>query len=375
MPINFSITGAQRKFLGKGLLLGLCMVTIEAQAANDLQQCAGNLDNVQRLKCYDDLAHQQAVVMPNVELPALTDKSALPDTPSNLSAEKSEKEEREKWSGRSYLTKAWNLDGRGREGGEQLAPVRPYRSSYLILRNSIQPNRLPYSPAAGHSTTTPLDLDVLEAKFQFSFKAEVLSYRQINWFNFDTFRLWGAYTQQSNWQAFNSRNSSPFRETNYEPELIATFGTENPQGLKLVNVGLAHQSNGRSLGGSRSWNRLYVQGGWEWDDNWSVLARGWWRLPESNLVDDNPDIQSYLGVADALIRWEPDETQSVAVLLRNNLRTSQNRGFMQIDWTTPVFVGKSAKLHAQVSSGYGESLIDYNHRQTTYGLGVSFREW
>ena len=48
---------------------------------------------------------------------------------------------------------------------------------------------------------------------------------------------------------------------------------------------------------------------------------------------------------------------------------------MQLEWVTPVFIGKSAKLFAQVTSGYGESLIDYNHRQSTVGMGVSFREW
>ena len=201
-----------------------------------------------------------------------------------------------------------------------------------------------------------------------------MNFRQIHFWEFKDFRLWGAYTQQSNWQVFNTRHSSPFRESNYEPELIATFGTGSPSGLKLVNLGLVHQSNGKTLPESRSWNRLYLQGGWEWNSV-SLLARGWWRIPENQLQDDNPDITNYLGHADALLRWEPDRNQTVSLLVRNNLSLGQNRGFMQLDWATPVFIGKSAKLHAQLTSGYGESLVDYNHRQLTMGLGVSFRDW
>ncbi|MBI1174440.1 MAG: phospholipase [Sideroxydans sp.] len=351
-------------------------------AADDvLQQCAGIRNDSERLKCYDGIAGHADTSPSN--MPASTAPASNAATTEEnegfsqlISLPDSKKEKSPPANKRSYLTTAWNLDGLGDpEQPGQINLPRPYRQSYMIVRESSKPNTLPYSPAAGHAATVPAGLDDLEVKFQLSFKGELMHYRTIHFLNFQNFRLWGAYTQQSNWQAFNTRNSSPFRETNYEPELIATFGTGNPEGLKLVNVGLEHQSNGQSLPYSRSWNRLYLQGGWEWGNNLSLLARGWWRIPENAQQNDNPDIQNYIGRADAVLRWEPDNNQVVSLLLRNNLNLGQNRGFMQLDWTTPVQIGKVAKLFVQVTNGFGESLIDYNHRQLTYGMGVALRDW
>jgi phospholipase A1 len=65
-----------------------------------------------------------------------------------------------------------------------------------------------------------------------------------------------------------------------------------------------------------------------------------------------------------------------SLLLRHTLKSTPSRGFAQLDWGTPLLDSLgAARLHVQLTSGYGETLIDYNHRQTTIGVGVSFGNW
>lgn len=343
-----------------------CLVFVpSAYAGNDIflpcaQQYPG--DDAERLKCYDQL------VVPAPQKNSAPDDDAHASAPP-LAVSMGSTE-------RSYLTRVWNLDDLSTRDPSKLGRLQPYRQSYLLVKKTGSPNRQPSSPLIDHNVIAPNDLDAVEVKFQLSFKADIGNQRNIDFLGIKTLRLWGAYTQQSNWQVFNIRNSSPFRETVYEPELIATLGTGHASGLKLINLGWLHQSNGRPLPESRSWNRIYLLGGLEWNDMTSILLRGWWRIPESPLKNDNPDISDYFGRADLVIRWEPrDKTQAIAMLLRNNLSKATNRGYVQIDWATPVRFGNAARMHIQMTSGFGESLIDYNHRQNTFGLGFSFREW
>jgi len=335
---------ARMFFLAAMLILSGSIV-----AADEWSACASKVDDKERLNCYDTI--KAAIQSPQAQISV---DGGVP---------------------RSYLTRTWDLDSRDDELlGESQSPLRPHRITYLIARKTSQANSQPASPT--HSPSAALmDIDPTELKFRFSQKAKVLNPVSMNFLGFTGFRLWAAYTQQSNWQAFNAGNSSPFRETNYEPELIVTFRTGNQYGLKLLNIGYSHQSNGRNLSDSRSWNRTFIQGGWE-TDTLSLMVRGWWRIPENIANDDNPDIEEYVGRGDFSLRWEPlDRSQMVDMTLRNNFQAKDNRGLIQLDWATPVTVSKSTKLHIQLTSGYGESLIDYNYFQTTLGLGVSFRDW
>lgn len=275
----------------------------------------------------------------------------------------------------SYLTRIWNLENRNGQDKSLLNGLSPHRQNYVVMRKTSNINVQPVSPADGRSTLTPYDLDAVEAKFQLSMKADIGNHAGPDLLGIATVRYWLAYTQQSHWQIANTRNSEPFRETNYEPEFIATFVRDDASRFRFVNLGVLHQSNGRALPESRKWNRFYVQGGWE-SGNTSALLRRWWRLADEQLLNDNPDIADYVGLGDLMLHWEPeDESQSVAVLLRSNLQLDGNHSFAQIDWATPKTMGHAGRVHVQLTSGYGESLIDYNHRQTTIGLGLSFREW
>ena len=83
----------------------------------------------------------------------------------------------------------------------------------------------------------------------------------------------------------------------------------------------------------------------------------------------NPDITKYLGYGDITVVYAADG-HTLSLIGRYNAGT--NKGALQGAWNFPLV--RRVRGYVQVFSGYGESLIDYNWRQTTIGIGVSLSD-
>ncbi len=213
-----------------------------------------------------------------------------------------------------------------------------------------------------------------ETEFQISLKKPVL----FNLLGFNE-TLTFAYTQRVWWQVYSS--SSPFRETNYEPEAFVTFPTphafDKEYGLKGIRFGFVHESNGQDGLQSRSWNRLYVASIWQSDNIFSKF-RVWYRIPEEKKKnpadangDDNPDITTYMGYGDITLSYISGK-RHFTLLIRNNLQIDNNKGAFKFSYSSPLAFAKDTFLYIKVFSGYGESLIDYNRYINKAAIGFSF---
>jgi len=212
-------------------------------------------------------------------------------------------------------------------------------------------------------------LDDVEAQFQLSIKFPLL----VNLFK-DTMDVYAAYTNHSFWQVYNA-DSSPFRETNHEPEIWAQFhpGWEL-FGFKNTwnSFGAVHQSNGRSGTLSRSWNRLYAWLTME-RGNFAMSFKPWYRIPDDK-DDDNPDITDYLGHFELSATYKLKE-HVFSVMSRNNLESGFEKGAVELSWSFPLWDYPYLKGYVQYFYGYGESLISYNHRVNKIGIGFSLADW
>jgi phospholipase A1 len=339
----------------------LCACASARAAEESLGQCAGIDDAERRLECYDELAGRvpaEPVPSAGEPPPAVVEKAAV--------AGDFVQSRPRPGSDASALAVKWELDDDTRNGVLRFRTHRP--NYFLLARYTDNPNFQPASPTLGSVDLS--DLRYTEAKFQLSFKTKLAQ----GLFD-DRIDIWAAYSQQSHWQIYAP--SAPFRETNYEPEVLALLRVKQDLlglTLRMINIGFVHQSNGRGGALSRSWNRVYVQFGVERGD-FSMLVRPWWRLPEREspgVPDNNPDIVDFIGRGDALLLWRLGG-HSFGLLLRSNLSTDTHRGAAQLDWRFPLH--RNLKGYVQFFAGYGESLVDYNWRQNTLGIGISLSDW
>lgn len=352
------------------------LMLLSATASADVDSLRGEIDNC---KSKTDEAEIRACLG---VLAKPADKVAGNTVPKQQDqSEKSESEPSNDTSLEKRFVAQWHLSNEKPEPGQSdcWRELCGYRPSYAIFRNSNAPNVYPSSDA-----TSSVDSQPNELKFQISLKSMLWRHPREpkpGETGQDAWQIWAGYTQQSHWQIFNGGSSRPFRDTNYEPEAYLNFPIPREPGdsswiPRMVGIGMVHQSNGQSNPLSRSWNRTYVQAGFA-GEKWTVLAKGWKRWSEGS-DDDNPGIENYLGRGELTwtyaLRQNALKSPLLSLRLRHSLNRAASHGSAQLEMSWPV-QGSKLNYYFQAFRGYGESMLDYNHQQTSLGVGLMFADW
>ncbi|MGM0951670.1 MAG: phospholipase A [Pseudomonadota bacterium] len=331
------------------LLITSVSGTAQEISAETSANCALISSNEQRLDCYDAL-HAPRVAQEEAD-------EEIDDSASEETSESTDKLIGESQSAERAIFSF--TDG-----------FVTHRPNYILPLTWVNdPNPRPASPQHA-ATDYDYDLENEEAKYQISFKVPLLT----GLFD-DRTTLWFGYTQNSFWQVYNQDESAPFRETTYEPEVFLRHQLDwkiGPGKLNGVTLGFNHQSNGQSDPRSRSWNRITASATYSYD-RWLFMVRPWYRLPETSGNDDNANIEKYLGHASYHAVYKVSEDQTLSLKLLNNLRSNDNHTSVELGYSFPL--GDTVKGFIQYYNGYGESLIDYNHRIERVGIGIMLNDW
>ncbi|MEK6697442.1 MAG: phospholipase A [Nitrospirota bacterium] len=191
--------------------------------------------------------------------------------------------------------------------------------------------------------------------------------------------LFLGYTQTSVWDL--SSSSVPFYDTSYRPslfyEVADTARIRRKGSLPWLQVGYEHESNGKAGADSRSMNIVFVRPcfyfGKPEDTHFRFAPKVWAYVGGGG----NSEMEHYRGYADLLGILEVGKgsgffsESQLAVTLRKGAHG--HYGSVQADGAYPL--GSTFYLHLQYFNGFGETILDYNKRETQYRLGIMLITW
>ena len=219
-----------------------------------------------------------------------------------------------------------------------------------------------------HKPVYLIILDNKDVKFELSFKVKFASGRD----------FYFGYTQKSFWDLFEK--SSPFRETNYNPEIFWEIregsSSENGFGMGKTLIGAEHESNGMGGAESRSWNRLYIEQGVSYnppsfDDkskkDFLILSLKLWPMVQAGR--ENKDITGYQGYGEFSAEVN---VSAVRFFLKGRKGTRSDAVSVESSLALDV-PGLNVYPFVQYRYGYGESLLKYDELERRWGIGVMMR--
>ena len=243
-----------------------------------------------------------------------------------------------------------------RQYTQSLYSIKAYKSNYFLP--------VSYRDGGNYAVTNGHESKEVETEFQVSIKFDFASNL------LDLGEIYSvAYTQLAFWQVYSE--SAFFRETNYNPEIYMTIPLDSIGGtdfFKALKIGFEHESNGRGGVQERSWNRVTSSFMFQYGYLFSELKL-WYRVDNLNHKsrDYNPELVDYMGYGH-LKFIVPYKKHLFDVLFRYNF---DNNGAVEANYSYPIFGRDDVFVYLKGFSGYGESLIDYNHNVNKVGIGLS----
>lgn len=224
----------------------------------------------------------------------------------------------------------------------------------------------PETQSFSYHNTTYFIFGVEDLKLQFSFKYRLAK----------SVPVYFAYTQLMFWEIYDQ--SKPFGDVNYRPEVFYRWVESESSSFKTIDTGYMHTSNGEDKDDSRSLDRIFVRT--------NYLTKFKRHLVNTNLMvfgifnqdkENNGDIVNHIGYWDLTMVFTDlvvVNEQSLALEFRayaGSKIIDFDQGATQVgliyDFKSDGF---NPSIYFQWFEGYGESLIDYNKRNTAYRLGL-----
>jgi phospholipase A1/A2 len=219
----------------------------------------------------------------------------------------------------------------------------------------------------------------LNAKFQISLRFRLFDdhgrlARRLPWID----DLYLSFSQTSLWDL--GELSKPFKDSSYRPRLFyANYDLARfLDGMLRVGIesGLGHESNGKEGEDSRSYNMLYARPTVTFGDPDGFRAYFAPLIHNYIAESDNPDIDDYRGYVDWLAGVGSKGGLDFWGVLRKGTRS--DFGSIELNASYPLSKLSGGDLTGwlmlQYFNGYGESLLDYNHKldsQLRLGIAIA----
>lgn len=211
-------------------------------------------------------------------------------------------------------------------------------------------------------TGVPLNQNInkntADALFQVSIRHRLTKSR----LPFNTF-LYLTYTQKSFWNIY--AESSPFRDTNYNPGVgFGRYIIQNNILKGAVFMQIEHESNGRDGEESRSWNMISLSSNYIYNMQLIFGFKVWIPIVDG---EENKDLLDYRGLGYLSANYI---TKNKRWWMTAEINPRKGFGNANTTLTAAFKISSNSNqyLYARFYNGKGDSLLDYNK----YDMNIRF---